>query len=228
MSRNCSLIATALLLVMTGCEQKPTTSMYPLELRALTSSGTPVAGARFWGRGQPLGVTDTHGTLLVNVKGGEGERFTLSLTCPESHRGDDETRQLALQHVQPVNGEKARIELRMACEPRSRLAALIVKTHTKKGLRLPIYVDGEVLGHTDDRGVAHLLLKPEPGASVRAMVDTSAYPGLRPNNPVRVFHPTEDESVLLFEQTFSEARGKRKVRKRPKAAVLTRKPYRIN
>ena len=60
------------------------------------------------------------------------------------------------------------------------------------------------------------------------MVDTSGHPSLRPHNPVRIFHPTEDESVLLFEQAFAQARSKPKARRRPRVAEVIGKPYRIN
>ena len=220
--------AALALLLACACQNDAATSQpFELQLRAELPDTSPLAGARFWLAGRELGPTGADGTLRTTVAGREGDELRVTGLCPTGHQGPSAPRALKLRHVTNTSGRKAAtLELTFRCTPELTRAALVVRARRgDKPLALPILVDGRVVGQTDAQGVAHVLVRSAPHASLQARLDTKGAPELQPRDPVRIFDLEDTDTVLLFDQTFET----RKPAPHPHATrpVPRRVPYRI-
>ena len=194
---------------------------------AALPEGMPLAGVRFWANGRELGASDTTGTLESVVLGREGQNASVAGICPPGYRGASEPRALRLQTFTPALAtQRARLALTVHCEREERLAVLVVRSRlATRPMRVPVEVDGERIGETDDGGTAHLLVRVSPNASLRVMLDTAASPDASPQNPVRSFDVDESESILLFDQRFEPP--PRRLTTHPSSPRRTHAPYRV-
>jgi len=209
------------ILVWTGCAPAPVAKSTPVQIQARTPDGAPVAGTRLWAAGRALGTTGAEGTLEATLKGSAA----ITALCPATHETVTRERWLTLPTAteQPIEA----LELRVVCTPLRQLAALVVRAEGAEP-GLPIRVRGEVVGHTDDDGAAHVLLDARPGHTLRVSLDTSSQPELRPQDPVQSFRLGNSDEVLLFDQGFERERPRRRQRRavssRPTPSAV---PYRI-
>ena len=94
---------------------------------------------------------------------------------------------------------------------------------------LPVLVDGEVVGRTNARGVAHLALHRPSNTTFRVALDTSSRPRLRPRNPEVPFAVGDADDIFVFDQSFEQlrVRKRRRHRKRANKAVKPARPIKI-
>jgi hypothetical protein len=214
-------------LTLLACDDPPRAPQrFALTLEASTPAHEPVSGARFFAGGTDLGVTSERGELVAKLTGRDGDALLITTNCPSGYRTLAPPRTLRLHSSAGAAGRQLPpLHLQVACEREQRTAALVVRAlHGEQRLPLPIRVDGELLGQTDVDGLAHMLVAVSPHHNLRVALDTSAFPRLRPRDPVRTFQVDEEQDVLLFDQSFSDepvrARG-------PKPTPRRHTPYRI-
>jgi hypothetical protein len=232
MKRNLHGLALCLLpalLCALGCgATEPTAHGFGLSLHARTPRGEPVVGARFFANGSVLGVTDEHGELTASVSGREDETVLITQNCPSGYRERSQPRPLQLRAyvaADPSHGQ--RLSLDAVCEREQRRAALVVRAlRGDRSLSLPIRVDGELLAQTGPDGTSHVLLTVSPHHNVRVALDSSVWPRLRPESPVRTFPIDDDQDVLLFDQRFTDE-PQRPRPPRPAHNARPHAPYRI-
>jgi hypothetical protein len=212
-----------LLLVMAvgGCDPEPDRVSLSLHLRAEDDAARPVAGTRFWVDGRAVGDSGDDGQLRATSSGRPGQSLSLTVACPPAYRTVQAERELKLRALQdgPALGLVAR------CQPLKRRAALIVSSSGAEGASLPVLVDGRPIGQLDPDGSAHVLLTTEPHSGLRVTLDTSAHAALQPQSPVRVFHVGDEDTILLFDQTFVRPRARSR---RPRALAPPERPYRLH
>jgi hypothetical protein len=192
------------LLALAACRQSPAeaeaaTPAYPLVIAAQTDADEPLAGVRVAREGGVLGSTDASGRVQVALRGAEGDRVALDVSCPEGFMSPSEPIVVGLRHL-AVGSPAPTFEV--ACFPL--VHSFVVGIRAEQGARLPVLHLGKPVGHTDALGVAHVLLRAPRHAHVLLTLDTSARPELRPQNPTLTFVAPDRDELVLFEQELVE------------------------
>lgn len=221
--RTLSTLAFGIALSGIACRAEPEGVVVPLRLRALSDTGEPLAGTRFWIDGRAMGSSDSNGELAVQARGRRDARVFLTTACPPAYRTLDEDRPLAL--APPPNGRPLALIVR--CRPLKRRVALVVAAEGTQGAALPVLVDEEPLGQLDAQGRAHILVQATPGRSLRVALDTSDVAGLLPKNPVQAFPVGDEDAILLFEPSLRHEQKPARVR-RPRRPRPPARPYRLH
>ncbi|GEM_PF-1236349 len=211
--RSCVGILLALT-VAAGCERSAVEA-FPVSVLVVDDQADPVAGARVDGAGVH-GVTDSGGRFSVAISGKVGESIAMKLTCPATHTPEPSVAPLELRALYGMQGEGAikSIEYQAKCLRKTRSVVLAIQAHEG----LPVSINGQKSGIVGANGVFYTALEVSPETDFDVKLDTSQAPTLRPQNPSRVFHVTEDD-VLVFAQVFQEEKPKpRVVRARSKPA----------
>jgi hypothetical protein len=204
------------------------TAAYEILFRATDERGRAVAGAAFSTTDQALGVTSASGELAHALRGREGSTLSIKVKCPAGHEPVEEAPPLRLHTLRALAGgaeSKERLRYSVRCERTERTLAVVVRS--RGATDVPVLVNGARQGSTDADGVAHFAYSLAPGAPVRVVLDTSAQPALRPQNPTKTFTVGSEDAVVLFDQKLEPER-KPPVRARKAASPVRHIPYRLD
>ena len=206
---------------------------FSVEISATNDELTPVAGVEVVLGDASILATDATGRTTAEVVGGEGDQVAVHAVCPEGHGSAQVEDSFRLRRMSSLNDARKRVPLAIPIRcPRNRLdVALVVSSGVAA---IPVRVDGQTRGLTDERGFAHVGLSVPSGARVQVELDTRGRPQLRPINPERTFLVTTQSTLLVHSQQLTKKRLKRARRKparkppshQPRAPKL-RRPYRI-
>ena len=213
----CALAVPAVIAAV-GCNQGVTeSSTYAVLVRATDEVGRPLPGVQLSAAGQALGITDDRGQHALRMPGVEGQRVDLAATCPSGHAGPRERPAFLLQRVRDAQGEPSdrAIEVSLTCQATEHVALVAVQTGQAG---LPILLRGQVVGQTSELGTAHVMVREPIGKGFQLMLDTSARPELRPDNPTRLFSVTHQDAFAVWDQPFEQEKrsGSAAARKRQK------------
>lgn len=208
-----ALFSLALLLGGCGDAAPP----YVVVFRASDERSQPISGVvvEVVGFAQSTGGD---GTVPFELKGTEGQTFSVEIKCPPAYRVEsaDDKMPITLRRITSSNGEGfAPIERKVRCVPTRRRVVVVVSLG-KGGAGLPVLVDEQEQARTDEEGVAHLALAAPPSTSIRVKIDTSGNEGLTPPNPVRTYRVPDSDDVFVFDQQIENTA-------RPKAEPRPRK-----
>ncbi len=204
-----------LLLILASCSEPPPPPRFVVTFQAESDPGEPLAGVTFHGPKGRLGTTDEDGRVGVAIRGREGTTVTFRVECPEGHKAEQERIDVKLARLigtGPDQEQGLRVSVR--CPPSER--ALVVAVQARGGGGLPVKVDGRHVATTDPDGVAHLLLRGEPGRRFVLLLDTTERERLRPKNPSRVVAIADYDKITVFSQPFEEKRKRRRRRRKRK------------
>jgi hypothetical protein len=201
-----------------GCNQATTESAtYAVLVRATDEVARPLPGVQLSAAGQVLGVTDERGQHALRMPGAEGQRVDLAATCPSGYSGPRERPAFLLKRVRDAQGEPTDqpIEVGLTCNATEHVALVAVQTGQAG---LPILLRGQVVGQTSELGTAHVMVREPIGKGFQLMLDTSARPELRPDNPTRLFSVTHQDAFSVWDQPFEQEKraGSSAARKRQK------------
>lgn len=202
------------------------TEVFAVLATSWTADGQPLPGLQILENGKVRGQTDGTGILFLQIRGRVGQTITLSGVCPKGYNSSNRDRAITLQHLSGFNNDRIASgpEVSWRCSSILQTTALVIRAPTQPNL--PIIVRGQHVGRTTVEGVGHLLLKEPAGSRLSVTLDTSQYPELIPQNPQRLFHIEERNTILIFDQRFTKEPRKKKRRKTevtPKRHI----PYRI-
>jgi hypothetical protein len=219
-----SLMLLLLVPWYTACESA-SSEMFPVTVRSHSDNGQPLEGLRVEIDGAPRGTTDATGRLLIEAYGKVGDIVSVFGRCPEGYRGPSVARQVTLRRFDRLDrrGSAFGPEISWHCGPLKRDVAVVVRASGQPAL--PIVVQGQRVGVTDDNGFAHVLLRRRPGGDLRVLLDTTNNLDLRPQNPVKIFRIEDRDAIFVFDQDFEK---KRRVPKKPRKKKTRRHvPIRI-
>jgi hypothetical protein len=197
--------ALYLWLCLAACDPPPPTT-YTVTIKVQDDESVPLAGARVAAGSEASGITESSGILYLKLKGEEGDTRSITVKCPNGYRTGGETRSVVLRtfsglgNKQTTNGP----ELSWQCLPTERLAALVVRAPGQSDLAVRLY--GKEIARTSPDGTAHALLRLAPGSTLHVALDTSTRPELRPQSPEKTFHVEDQDTILIFDQQFTEFR----------------------
>lgn len=182
---------------VSGCERAaPIPQTHGLVIQAETASHEPLAGVEVWRRGSVLGRTNGSGSLALQLKGSEGQRFELEARCPATYVPE---RQTVAVTVRRLVGTRKLPTYRVDCQPSTRTTVVAVRA--QNGPDLPIMYLGREVARTDSSGVAHVALTLRPGERYELSLDTAGK-SLTPKNPRAVFVVGSEDELLFFDQRF--------------------------
>lgn len=175
----------------------------------------PVTNAQIKVRGKSAGATDAAGEISLRVKGFEGDRLPIGLTCPEGYAAKPSESVVILRTIGGLSGEERRpITHDLGCQPTKRDAVVLVHVGGQAA-SLPVKIDGAVVGQTDDLGFAHIHLRTDPGSRFEVSLDTSANDKLMPQNPKQQFQIGQSDDVFVFDKSFKLPAPPKVKRRRP-------------
>ncbi|MCK9522874.1 MAG: DUF4198 domain-containing protein [Proteobacteria bacterium] len=193
----------ALLCGLSCAPKEPTTFVFALAVAVDDGDGEPVAGARVVLDDAGEVVSDAQGNAQVTTTGKEGESRRVLCVCPEGTllQGDAE-KQVRLRRI--FRGDAATNtasqKLSFVCTPLQRSHVLVVHAH---GLaQVPVQVNGTVVAHTDDAGIAHVAIHGMPEDVVEVALETSQFARWLPQHPTRRFVLPSQSRFLVFDQWF--------------------------
>lgn len=223
-----SILAHAAWLSLLGTaacsESAPASEPVSILITVQDESGAPVRGAELWHGAQRLGASNVEGRMEAKLRLVPGQQARFSRTCPRGYDATPETRAVRMPVGVPTAAPTPTIALRMTCRSSHVDTALVVRTTSPTPISLPVEVDGERVGQTDSLGFAHVHLRAAAESELQVTLNTSAYPELRPKNPVRTFHLSQHDEILLFDQALERApRAKRRTRRLSRAPAPPRR-----
>ncbi len=183
---------------------------FSIQLSATSDDGTPLEGVAFVSREKEVGKTPASGGFVVQLRGAEGSTLPLAAQCPDGYESPLPG-SLKLKEVLDLSGKPEPLSFDATCVKQVRDVVVVV--HAENGAGLPVTIDGQVSGTTDEHGNAHVLVPVEREVkSLTVSLDTTERSRLRPQNPRRVFELEGKDAVALFHQLFSEAKPPRRIR----------------
>lgn len=207
-----------------ACETPPVPSV-TLAVKVVDVEHQPLKDAAVSLDGVPLGVSDGNGRVSASIKGPEGRRVQLTVSCPERYVLKSEMpREMRVRFMRPMTGplestgddrpSTAFLPLSetVVCRPETQSFVLLVATDQRGDL--PVKARGKTVSKTDGDGVAQMVLSGSPGQEIEVVIDTSAQTTLRPAMPSRRLTVPEIPQILVFEQHFKKEVPKRKIRKK--------------
>jgi hypothetical protein len=185
----------------------PPTSTFPVLLTVQQDGATPVAGVRVLEGGHLIGTTDATGSVPLELSGVEGGSTSLALKCPDGFSSPQKPLEVGLRHLAP--GSPAP-RFNSECVPL--VHSIVAAVLAENGPNLPISFLNQVIGHTNELGVGHVLLEASEHQQITLTLDTRAQPHMLPQNPALTFVAPEHEALVLLEQSFTVKRAKARAR----------------
>ena len=209
-----------------GCGD-PEPSVFAVHFSVKADDKLPIQNATILAKGKTVGATDSAGELAYRLKGFEGDRLPISLTCPDGYAASPAESMVILRSVQGLDGQsRLPITQNLNCQPSKRDAVVLVHVGGQAA-SLPVAIDGAVVGQTDSLGFAHLHLRSDPGSRFEVSLDTSSNDKLMPQNPKQAYQIEHKDEVFVFDRSF-KLPPKPKAKKRGKAAPKVHIPTRLN
>jgi hypothetical protein len=212
---------SALCLACAACQRQEGPKAYALAIRAEAPPGRPVPGAVVSFGGKQVGRTDERGSLLLSVRGAEGEHVPITVACPEGFLSPHDATDVVLHRL---NDPGLKPEYDVACRPVRRSVVIVVRAD--HGAHLPVMYLGKEIARTDESGAAHALLEVPANDDFEIGLST-AEPGnerLRPQNPSMKFVGSDANDLKIFSVQFQLE----PVMRRASAPPAPRMPVRIN
>ena len=197
-------LLSSLSLALSSCESKTDDqslpaqeSTFPVSILAHSEGQLAVPGAELYFKGQLVGTTDVSGKARIALRGVEGDTVALSVKCPAAYYSPERGARIALRHLD--HGLAARFEV----ECLARVHQVVVGLRAENGPHLPILRLKNVVGQTDEAGVAHVLLEAAPNEQLALTLDTSGNKHLQPQNPTLDISTGNSDELLLVSQKFT-------------------------
>ncbi len=172
---------------------------FPIVITARRDGRTPVPGVKIIQEKSVLGVTDEAGTIRLVLQGEEGAARRLHVVCPESYASPEAAVVVGLRALAKGSPEP---RFSVECVPLQR--TVVVGLRVEKGANLPIVWLNEVIGQTDEFGVAHVTIQAAPEEAITLTLDTTSNPRLKPQNPPLTFVVKDRDELILMEYKFGE------------------------
>jgi len=158
-----------------------------------------VPGVEIWSGKRRLGTTGASGSARIALQrcGGRQRRTEREMPGRLCLAGTTVARRL--RHL--GNGSTlARFEV----ECFSLVHTVVVGLRAENGPRLPILRLKNVVGQTDEAGVAHLLLEASANEQIALTLDTSKNTSLLPQNPTLDFVTRDSDELVLWRRVYSQ------------------------
>jgi hypothetical protein len=172
--------------------------VFPISVSAYGDAREPLAGVELYEQKKLLGKTDAAGRVSLKLRGSEGGTVSLRVKCPTTFKSPEKPIVVGLRLMS--QGSPAP-KFETECVPLVR--TVVVGLRAENGPNLNIVRLNQVVGRTDEHGVAHVRLQVAPGEQVALTLNTTSNPFLRPQSPTVSFVAADRDEMLLLEQKFT-------------------------
>lgn len=185
---------------LTGCSSLEKPPPPPIQVRVTVESdpGHPLPGVTILRENRELGVTSADGTVIVPLRGAEGDTVDLAVRCPAEYQSPQKPISVLLRRT----SEQKVAEYRALCPPLFR--NVVVAVRAENGPNLPVMYLGQMYARTDASGAAHFMVRVRPYEQFDVTLATTekGNEGLRPQNPAKAFVVKAQDEVMFFDQRF--------------------------
>lgn len=171
---------------------------FPITVSIYGDARQPLAGVELFAQKKLLGKTDQAGRVNLKLTGSEGGTVSLKVKCPATFKSPEKPIVVGLRLMSP--GSPAP-KFEAECVPLVR--TVVVGLRAENGPNLNIIRLNQVVGRTDEHGVAHVSMQVAPGEQVALTLNTVGHPFLRPQSPTLSFVAADRDEMLLLEQKFT-------------------------
>lgn len=205
------------LLVLTGCttQEKPSLQI-PWTVHVATERGEDLAGVEVFFDENHVGTTGIDGRLTRMIAGAYGDPTHVTHRCPLGYGSEDGPTIVRLRRYRPSDTPAA-MEVALTCRRQMRTAAFVIRTVGAP--RVPVSLNGEVIGETSLAGVTQFSRAGAPGTEYLVEIDASAARGIRPTHTSHRFVLGDDDALFVVDQTFERLRKRRHPRSRPRPII---------
>lgn len=239
-----SLLSGLAALASVACSSAPApVPHHLLAFHAHADVGEPLAGVRIWTDlngdramtdNEVLGTTDATGVVRVDHVAPFGTTLNVAAACPVGYRPPDAMGPISLHPVQATGAVAAQgIEHTIQCLPLNRDAVVVIRaTGMCESVpcpvaNVPILLDGREVAHTDESGIAHVAVSKTPNSSFRLeLAAGSLNPLLIPAQATRDFMIPDEDVIMPFDQSFTQAPVARPARRRTARRAVVQAPIR--
>ncbi len=213
-----SLTLLGALTLAPHCSPSPPSPPTPIIVRVRSDAGEPIAEASVFSGSSLLATTDGQGVAHLEVRGRDGESFSLQVRCPPAYSSPEQA--LDVRRLDIVT--KAKVpEYEVRCVKLRH--SLVVAVRAENGPNLPVmYLDKEV-ARTDAFGAAHVVFEMNVHERVELTLQTEGkeYTKAHPQNPMSVFEMAGHDDLQVFAVTFTKDPKKRPPRAAPAPTIST-------
>jgi hypothetical protein len=164
-----------------------------------------VAGAQIRVRGVYLGTTDALGSATLRLPEEPNTPLPVALTCPDGFETPADERTLNVDGPGAADVRRAStLDLRCPVELRD---AVVLVHAAGDASRLPVKVDGVLVGQTDTLGFAHIHVRAAPDSEFEVSLDTSANERLSPASPSRRYRLRRSDELFVLDTRFEQSKG---------------------
>ncbi len=171
---------------------------FPITVSVFGDARQPLAGVELYDQKKLLGKTAASGSVGLKLTGSEGGTVSLRVKCPATFKSPEKPIVVGLR-LMSAGSPAPKFEAE--CVPLVR--TVVVGLRAENGPNLNIVRLNQLVGRTDEQGVAHVRLLVAPGEQVALTLNTSANPLLRPQNPTLSFVAADRDEMLLLEHKFT-------------------------
>jgi hypothetical protein len=171
---------------------------FPVTVSIRGDGQQPLADVEIYEQKRLLGKTNASGRVSLKLTGNEGGTVSLRVKCPATFKSPEKPIVVGLRLMS--EGSPAP-KFEAECVPLVR--TVVVGLRAENGPNLNIIHLNQVVGRTDDQGVAHMKMQVAPGEQVTLTLNTSSAPLLRPQSPTVTFTAADRDEMLLLEQRFT-------------------------
>lgn len=190
---------------------------FPVLLTVKRDAANTLSGVQILDGNNLLGTTDATGTLQLELTGVEGGSATLDVRCPDGFASPQLPLEVGLRRLAPGSPPP---RFNSECVPL--VHTIVAAVRAENGPDLPISFLNQIVGHTDELGVGHVLIEAAGHQQITLTLDTREHPNVMPQNPALTFMAPEHEALVLLEQKFTVKKAKsRRQRRAPRPTRIT-------
>ena len=189
-----------------SCDDEPEASRFVvMEFLVESDPGVPLELTKILVNGSHVGHSDRRGNLRATVRSTPEAVIRIDHECPEGFAGPGEAKHMRMRDYKGVRGSAMpAMQVRLRCRPLRRRAVFVVRA--RGGSHLPVFLNGDLVTHTNAEGVAHFSAEGSPGAEYVVKLDTLERPSLVPHSPTHLFALSDEHQIFVVDQVFERTR----------------------
>ena len=186
--------------ILFSCAPPPPPAPTAVRVSVVSETGTPVADAAIFAGPSLIARTDAEGKARLEVRGTEGESFSLRVQCPPAYRSPEQT--LEVRRLDIVSSTTLP-QYEVRCNKVRH--TLVVAVRVENGPSLPVTYLGKEVARTDESGAAHVVLEMDVHDRAELVLRTAGTENdkVHPQNPSAVFEMPDHDDFQIFAMTFT-------------------------
>ncbi len=187
-----------------ACGQPPPPPAVSVVVRAHAENGAAVGGVEITMGSRVVARTDAEGKASLDVRGAEGDTYSLGVKCPAGFRSPTTPIPVRTFDI----GTQTAPEYSVVCHETRH--TMVIAVRANDGPNLPVYYLGKEVARTDRSGSAHVSMDMDVHDRVELTLGTSGKENekMHPQNPAASFEMPDHDDIQVFEMKFTRDKPK--------------------